>query len=70
MKTSRRIRRCSLKPYHHPQPEEGASILAGSLDKPTGTRLTGHIFVADKGDYYDITDGLPQFAAFPPDQKG
>lgn len=36
------------------------SIWAGSLDGPTGLRLKGHIFVADKGDYYIIEDGLPQ----------
>jgi hypothetical protein len=23
--------------------------------------IVGHIFVASKGDYYEITDGLPQF---------
>ena len=32
----------------------------GAFDKPTDTRLAHHIFVADKGDYYDIADGLPQ----------
>lgn len=32
----------------------------GAFDKPTGTRLGMHIFVADKGDYYDIADGAPQ----------
>lgn len=32
----------------------------GAFDTPTNTRLAMHIFVADKGDYYDITDGLPQ----------
>jgi hypothetical protein len=36
------------------------SIAMGAFDKPTGTRLEKHIFVADKGDYYDIADGLPQ----------
>lgn len=35
-------------------------VAAGAIDSPTGLRLLGHIFVADKGDYYDITDGLPQ----------
>jgi hypothetical protein len=40
------------------------AIGAGSLDAPTGTKLTEHIFVADKGDYYDIADGLPQKAAY------
>ena len=32
----------------------------GAFDAPTDTKLTIHIFVADKGDYYDIADGLPQ----------
>jgi hypothetical protein len=35
-------------------------ILAGTLDAPTGIRLATHIYVADKGDYYDIADRLPQ----------
>jgi hypothetical protein len=43
--------------------EPYTSILAGSFDQPTGLRLTRHIFVADKGDYYEIDDGLPQFVA-------
>lgn len=36
------------------------SVEAGSITPPTGGRLAGHIFVADKGDYYEIDDGLPQ----------
>lgn len=35
-------------------------INMGAFDGPTHTRLALHIFVADKGDYYDIADGLPQ----------
>jgi hypothetical protein len=31
------------------------------MDKPTGLAISMHIFVADKGDYYEIDDGLPQF---------
>lgn len=38
------------------------SIMAGAFDMPTGLAGGGHIFVADKGDYYAIDDGLPQFA--------
>ncbi len=38
------------------------SIWAGAFDKPTGLAASRHIFVADKGDYYTIDDGLPQFA--------
>jgi hypothetical protein len=37
----------------------------GVFDTPTNVRLTEHIFVADKGDYYEIGDGLPQYATIP-----
>jgi hypothetical protein len=36
------------------------SVEAGAVDGPTGLSLDSHIFVADKGDYYQIDDGLPQ----------
>lgn len=36
------------------------SFAMGALDGPTGLRLDKHIFTGDKGDYYDIADGLPQ----------
>jgi hypothetical protein len=39
-------------------------ILAASFDQPSGLRMTKHIFVDNKGDYYDITDDLPQFAGY------
>ncbi|EEB84484.1 glutathione-dependent formaldehyde-activating, GFA [Roseobacter sp. GAI101] len=38
-------------------PDTGISL--GAIDGPTGLHLTRHIFVADKGDYYDITDSVP-----------
>ncbi len=41
---------------------EEISINAGSLDQPTGLAVERHIFVADKGDYYEIDDDLPKFA--------
>ncbi len=37
------------------------SILAGSFDEPSNLKLTCHIFVGDKGDFYEIADDLPQF---------
>jgi hypothetical protein len=36
----------------------------GILDTPSGVHLAKHTFVGAKGDYYDITDGLPQSAAY------
>ena len=40
-------------------------ISMGIFDKPTGTHLEKHIFVPDKGDYYEIADGLPRFGSSP-----
>jgi hypothetical protein len=37
------------------------SVMAGAFDSPSGLQGESHIFVADKGDYYEIDDGLPQF---------
>ena len=34
----------------------------GVFDTPTATHLEKHIFVAEKGDYYEITDGIAQYA--------
>ncbi len=52
------------QPDRHPDHSHIIAISAGSLNPPTGVRLKKHIFVADKGDYYDIADGLPQKAAY------
>ena len=35
-------------------------IMTGTLDSPTALSVEGHIYVANKGDYYQITDSLPQ----------
>lgn len=43
---------------------EWIAVAMGTLDTPSGVRLAKHTFVGDKGDYYDITDGLPQSAGF------
>lgn len=40
-------------------------VAMGAFAGPTGAKITSHIFVGDQGDYYDITDGLPQFGATP-----
>ncbi|MGV6839621.1 MAG: GFA family protein [Planktomarina sp.] len=37
------------------------SIMAGTLDGATGLKTRGHIFCADKGDYYDLLDDLPKY---------
>lgn len=37
-------------------------VTVGCLEKPTGIRIDRHIWVAHKGDYYEIADGLPLYA--------
>ncbi len=38
------------------------SVAAGSLNGKTGLKTEGHIYCADKGDYYEIHDGEYQTA--------
>lgn len=40
--------------------ESTFSFSMGSIDGPTGVSLGRHIFTADKGDYYAISDGVPK----------
>jgi hypothetical protein len=42
--------------------QDSTSVLAGSIDRPSGLTADRHIFVSQKGDYYAIDDGLPQHA--------
>ena len=43
------------------------SIFAGTLDPPTELSVKGHIFCADKGDYYDLPEDLPTAPQDDPD---
>jgi hypothetical protein len=45
------------------------SVTAGLFASPSGLKAEMHIFVADKGDYYEISDGLPQFKHSSPGVK-
>jgi hypothetical protein len=47
-----------------PLKENFIAVAMGAFEGPTGTRLAKHIFVGDKGDYYDINDGLPQSSSW------
>jgi hypothetical protein len=64
-RSSERVRRgfcarCGSVLFWDPDGRERIAVAMGAFDGPTGARLGKHIFVADKGDYYDIGDGLPQ----------
>jgi len=63
--SSEKVRRgfcktCGSAMFWDPIFRDWTAIAMGAFDKPTGTSLEKHIFVADKGDYYAIADGLPQ----------
>ncbi|NEX94892.1 GFA family protein [Caulobacter sp. 17J65-9] len=53
---------CGSFLFWDPVGRDKIAVAMGAFDTPTGTRLAKHIFTADKGDYYDIADGLPQNA--------
>jgi hypothetical protein len=53
---------CGAHLFWEPAGSQRISIWMGCLDEPTGVPLAEHIFAAEKGDYYEICDGLPQSA--------
>jgi len=52
--------KCGAWLFWEPVFRDWTSVALGSLDGATGLNLERHIFVAHKGDYYAICDGLPQ----------
>lgn len=52
--------RCGSTLFWRSDTAKHVAVMAGSLDAPTGVQAVAHIFVDDKGDYYEIDDGLPQ----------
>ena len=51
---------CGASLFWDPVFHDWIGIAMGALDGPTGTHIAIHVHVAEKGDYYDLTDGLPQ----------
>lgn len=62
--TARRgfCRHCGSALFWKEHGGDSTSILAGAFDQPSRLKLAYHIYCADKADYYEITDGLPQYA--------
>lgn len=51
---------CGSSLFWDPTHRDWTAVAMGAFDGPTGTRLAKHIFVAEQGDYYEITDDLPR----------
>lgn len=59
---------CGASLFWDPPARDWIGIAMGAFDTPTRTHIAVHVHTADKGDYYDIAGGVPQFATVPPPQ--
>jgi hypothetical protein len=51
---------CGSSLFWDPPGRNWIAVAMGAFDGPTGVAMNLHIFVGEKGDYYEIADGLPQ----------
>jgi len=63
-RSSEKVRRgfcseCGSLLFWDPLGHDFIAIAMGAFNPPTQTHLHAHIFVEEKGDYYDIADGVP-----------
>ena len=49
---------CGSNLFWQRQVGENTSIMAGTIDPPTGLHIAQHIFVGDKSDFYDLFDDV------------
>ncbi|SLN29387.1 Glutathione-dependent formaldehyde-activating enzyme [Roseovarius litorisediminis] len=53
-------RHCGSKLFWSRDGSPMIHVLMASLEAPTALKLSVHMWAGEKGDYYDIADGLPQ----------
>ncbi len=51
---------CGSSLFWSPLHKDWIGVAMGAFDSVTDTRIAVHVFVSEKGDYYDIADGVPQ----------
>lgn len=51
---------CGSSLFWEPLHRDWIAIAMGAFDDQTHTSIKMHIFVTEKGDYYEISDDLPQ----------
>ena len=56
---------CGSTLFWDPIGKDWTAVAMGAFEAPTETTIKIHIFVAEKGDYYEIADGLPQAQTVP-----
>ena len=62
---------CGSTLFWDNEERDSISIASGTLDNAEGLATSHHIFVAEKGVYYDIPEGMPRYpGSGPEDVKG
>jgi len=64
-RSSAKVRRgfcsvCGSSLFWDPLERDWIGVAMGAFDGSTGTKIAIHVHVADKGDYYELEDGVPQ----------
>ena len=52
---------CGSSLFWDPRGRDQVAIAAGSLDEPTGLKTIGHVWMSQRGDFYELLDDLPRF---------
>ena len=50
---------CGGNLFYRRRTADAISIMAGTLDKPTGLRIVSQIYPESAGDYYEIDESIP-----------
>jgi hypothetical protein len=61
---------CGASLFWERRTEDVLDLWIGSLDGPSRVRIGYHVHVADKPDWYEISDGLPQHPGPRPGDEG
>ena len=51
---------CGSSLLWDPTERDWIGVAMGAFDEPTDTHIAIHVFVEEKGDYYELDDGIPQ----------
>jgi len=70
-RSSEKVRRgfcktCGASLFWDPIERDWTGIAMGAFDQSTNTHIHVHVHVGSKGDYYEITDGVPRHDQTPP----
>ncbi len=52
---------CGSSLFWDPRNKPNICLAAGAIDPPTELKTGGHVWISQKGDYYEIADDLPQY---------